>query len=202
MGRNTFTPPPEVLFTFDNEKELGMWHTFTDSAFGGKSKASLKLNKEEDKACAMFSGSYTVEHDGDDDELLRAGFCAANSKVLGYGQAENLEPYDRMVYEIKGDGHTYIANLRLEGFMGDGGDVWQAPMKTTPGEWQRIGIPFRSFVATKKGRLIAHHSPLARDKIISYGFAISAMDNDAPDADFRLQIREIRAERAEDARLM
>lgn len=136
LGRATFARPPEVLFTFTSAEDTDRWRLVTDAAFGGRSRATFTLN--DDRDAAVFQGAYTVDHGGDDDELLRAGFCSVSSKVFGYGQAVNLEPFDRMVYEVKGDGHTYVANLRLQNMTGDGGDIWQAPLRTTPGAWTQV----------------------------------------------------------------
>ena len=48
MGALTVVDPAKtvkdrVLFTFNNEKDLGRWTLFTDKAFGGKSSATLEM---------------------------------------------------------------------------------------------------------------------------------------------------------------
>lgn len=47
------------------------------------------------------------------------------------GDYFDLENHSTLVYTVKGDGHTYMANLRIDSLAGGGGDVWQAPFKTT-----------------------------------------------------------------------
>jgi len=223
LGTETsLAPPPLVLFRFAGEANLRRWAAVSDAAFGGRSTAAFSLAPGPPPA-AVFAGTYDADL-GDDDgggaaaaaaeaapqspeaaaaaeaaaeagaELKRAGFAAVASKVLRVGDVFNVEPYDRMVYELRGDGKTYVANLRLESYTGDGGDLWQAPLRTAPGVWQRTEVPLRAFVPTHKGRLVARASEMPRDRILSFGFAVSAADNEAAAAPFRLEIREIRAE--------
>lgn len=43
----------------------------------------------------------------------------------------DLDHHRALVYRVRGDGHTYLANLRVDSFTGDGGDVWQAKLQPT-----------------------------------------------------------------------
>ncbi len=62
----------------------------------------------------------------------------AGLQVHDYGEYLDVERHSHLVFELRGDGRTYIANVRVETMSGTGGDVWQAPF--TP----RLGLGFRA----------------------------------------------------------
>lgn len=78
---------------------------------------------------AEFSGRVTLEQDEDAD-IKRAGYCVASSKVTHIADYFDLSGCTHLVLNLKGDGRTYIANVRTDSIAGTGGDVWQAPIKT------------------------------------------------------------------------
>lgn len=78
---------------------------------------------------AEFSGRCTLEQ-SDDADLKRAGYCVASSKVQHIGDYFDLSGYSQLVYNVKGDGRTYLANVRVDSLAGTGGDIWQAPFTT------------------------------------------------------------------------
>lgn len=43
--QNPIPPSEKVLFSFNTEKDLARWSTFTDQEFGGQSEASLALSQ-------------------------------------------------------------------------------------------------------------------------------------------------------------
>jgi hypothetical protein len=78
---------------------------------------------------AEFSGRVTLDQDEDAD-IKRAGYCVTSSKVTHIGDYWDLSGCTHLVLQLKGDGRTYIANVRTDSIAGTGGDVWQAPFKT------------------------------------------------------------------------
>lgn len=66
----------------------------------------------------------------EDADIKRAGYCVASSKVTHIADYFDLSGCTHLVLDIKGDGRTYIANVRTDSIAGTGGDVWQAPFKT------------------------------------------------------------------------
>lgn len=78
---------------------------------------------------AEFSGRVTLEQEEDAD-IKRAGYCVAASKVQHIGDYFDLSGCSQLVYEVQGDGRTYIANVRTDSIAGTGGDLWQAPFRT------------------------------------------------------------------------
>jgi hypothetical protein len=77
---------------------------------------------------AEFSGRCTLEQEPDAD-IKRAGYCVAASQVRHIGDYHDLSGFSHLVYRVKGDGRTYIANVRVDSLVGTGGDVWQAPFR-------------------------------------------------------------------------
>lgn len=59
-----------------------------------------------------------------------------NSAVLSLAllpqrkKALNLRPYDFMDFRLRGDGNTYLANVRLDQLTGGDEEVWQTTLKT------------------------------------------------------------------------
>lgn len=77
---------------------------------------------------AEFSGRCTLDQEADAD-IKRAGYCVASSKVEYIADYFDLSGFSHLVYSVKGDGRTYIANVRVDSMAGTGGDVWQAPFR-------------------------------------------------------------------------
>ena len=42
----------------------------------------------------------------------------------------NLRPYDFLDIRLRGDGHTYLANVRLDQLTGGDEEVWQSTLRT------------------------------------------------------------------------
>ena len=63
--------------------------------------------------------------------MRRSGYAAASSKVVAIGDYTDLSGFTHLTYDLKGDGRTYIATVRVDSIFGTGGDVWQALLRTT-----------------------------------------------------------------------
>ncbi|KAF6262544.1 complex I intermediate-associated protein 30-domain-containing protein [Scenedesmus sp. NREL 46B-D3] len=164
-------PKPVVLYSFNSQKVVDQWHVFTDSFFGGKSQASLTYNQAEQ--AAEFSGRCTLDQDEDAD-IKRAGYCVAASQVHRIGEYHDLCGFSHLVYNVKGDGRTYIANVRVDSMAGTGGDVWQAPFRPSAGVWSQVSIPIDSLALTYQGQLVERKLDFQADKVISVGVSVSA----------------------------
>eukprot|EP00878_Enallax_costatus_P028808 GHUV01031153.1.p1 GENE.GHUV01031153.1~~GHUV01031153.1.p1 ORF type:complete len:239 (+),score=71.22 GHUV01031153.1:123-839(+) len=171
MSAAPLAPEPIVLFSFNTAKTVDKWHVFTDSYFGGKSEASFTYNAQEQ--AAEFSGRCTVEQ-SDDTDLKRAGYCVANSKVQHIGDYFDLSGFSQLVYRVKGDGRTYIANVRVDSLAGTGGDVWQAPFTTRRDVWSEVVIPVSALALTYQGQLVERKLEFQADKVIGVGVSVSA----------------------------
>eukprot|EP00882_Tetradesmus_deserticola_P023236 GHRQ01025283.1.p1 GENE.GHRQ01025283.1~~GHRQ01025283.1.p1 ORF type:complete len:260 (+),score=86.04 GHRQ01025283.1:678-1457(+) len=164
-------PKPVVLYSFKSQHVVDQWHVFTDSFFGGKSQASLTYNPAEQ--AAEFSGRCTLDQDEDAD-IKRAGYCVAASQVHRIGEYHDLSGYSHLVYNVKGDGRTYIANVRVDSLAGTGGDVWQAPFRPSAGVWSQVSIPIDSLALTYQGQLVERKLDFQAGKVISVGVSVSA----------------------------
>eukprot|EP00775_Hariotina_reticulata_P010347 gene10347-10504_t len=164
-------PKPVVLFNFTSQRVVDKWHVFTDASFGGKSQASISYNQQEQ--AAEFSGRVTLDQEEDAD-IKRAGYCVANSQVQYVGDYYDLSGVSHLVYTVKGDGRMYIANVRTDSIVGTGGDLWQAPFKTSAGKWSQVSIPIDSLALTYQGQLVQQKLEFQADKVISVGVAVSA----------------------------
>jgi hypothetical protein len=89
----------------------------------------------------------------------------------------DLDEYRDLVYVVRGDGRSYMANVRTDTIGGSGGgDVWQAPFATRAraSGWAEVRIPFSAFMMTRRGRVVAQRAALPRDSIVSVGVSVSA----------------------------
>lgn len=165
-------PAAVEMFTFSSPQVVDKWHVFSDAYFGGRSHAALIFNEEEQ--AAEFSGRVTLEQEEDAD-IKRAGYCVASSKVTHIGDYWDVSGCTHLVLRVKGDGRAYIANVRTDSIAGTGGDVWQAPFKTRPGDWQSVCIPLQSLVLTYQGQLVKRRLEFQANQVISVGVAASAI---------------------------
>jgi hypothetical protein len=74
--------------------------------------------------------------------MLLTKWCPCVDQVTSWGDYYSLERYSHLVYSVRGDGRTYIANLRTDSLADGSGDVWQAPFKTRSGGWACLGTTY------------------------------------------------------------
>ncbi|KXZ41099.1 hypothetical protein GPECTOR_802g27 [Gonium pectorale] len=185
------TPDSKLVYSFQSQRDVSLWHVFSDSTFGGLSKATFELS--ESQKTAVFSGTYSKEV-LEDSKLIRSGYCGMNQVRR---RALNLRKYDFLDFRVRGDGHTYLANIRLDQLTGGDEEVWQATLRTSPGTWQDVRLDFRDFVFTFRGRLVTHHAPssagMPRHNIIAVGLTMAATEDMPPTGEFRLELESVRA---------
>ncbi|GIL83237.1 hypothetical protein Vretimale_11263 [Volvox reticuliferus] len=185
------TPEPKLVYAFKTQRDVAAWNVFSDASFGGLSTATFGLS--DCGKTAVFSGTYSKEVQADS-KLIRSGYCGINqvrSQIL------NLRKYDFLDLRVRGDGNTYLANIRLDQLTGGDEEVWQATLKTSPGTWQDVRLDFRDFVFTFRGRLVANYAPssagMPRHNIISFGITMAASEDMPATGDFRLELESLRA---------
>ncbi|PNW86198.1 hypothetical protein CHLRE_02g076750v5 [Chlamydomonas reinhardtii] len=182
-------PEPLVVYSFKSSRDVAAWNVFSDSSFGGLSKAAFELS--ESGKTAVFSGTYSKEV-LETSKLIRSGYAGMNQVRK---KALNLRPYDFMDFRLRGDGNTYLANVRLDQLTGGDEEVWQTTLKTRPGEWQDVRLDFRDFVFTFRGRLVTHHAPgsvgMPRHNIIALGLTMAASEDMPPEGTFRLELESV-----------
>ncbi|EFJ47324.1 complex I intermediate-associated CIA30 protein, mitochondrial [Volvox carteri f. nagariensis] len=196
IGTVDLTPEPKVLYAFKTQRDVAAWNVFSDASFGGLSKATFHLSESGKlllPQTAVFSGTYSKEV-LEDSKLIRSGYCGINQVR---SQPLNLRKYDFLDIRLRGDGNTYLANIRLDQLTGGDEEVWQATLKTSPGAWQDVRLDFRDFVFTFRGRLVTHYAPtsvgMPRHNIISFGITMAASEDMAPGGNFSLELESLRA---------
>lgn len=124
-------PRPLVLFDFSRADDAARWRASSDAFFGGRSRATWRPLPAE--RAAEFAGECSTALERGDADIARAGYCAATSELDPHGERRfDLDAYSRLVLTVRGDGHTYMANLRTDTLAGGAGngDVWQAAFET------------------------------------------------------------------------
>ncbi|GLC33513.1 hypothetical protein PLESTM_000079600 [Pleodorina starrii] len=185
------TPEPKLVYAFKSQRDVAAWNVFSDASFGGLSQAAFQLSESE--KTAVFSGTYSKEV-LESSKLIRSGYCGINQvRPLPL----NLRKYDFLDFRVRGDGNTYLANIRLDQLTGGDEEVWQATLKTSPGAWQDVRLDFRDFVFTFRGRLVTHYAPssagMPRHNIISFGLTMAASEEMPPEGEFSLELESVRA---------
>ena len=160
-GPGVIARQEDVLFQADAEASHALWRVFSDSKIGGASSARV----DEAGPTLIFSGelvdSGIVADPGvgeenvpdrlakdADGQTIRPGGRFAGMAIDADHLAEfDLEPFTSLTLRLRGDGETYLLNLKpdnpfIRGFADT--SVWQATFTATD-EWQEIVFPFRSF---------------------------------------------------------
>eukprot|EP00195_Chlamydomonas_chlamydogama_P006194 CAMPEP_0202892112 /NCGR_PEP_ID=MMETSP1392-20130828/1936_1 /ASSEMBLY_ACC=CAM_ASM_000868 /TAXON_ID=225041 /ORGANISM="Chlamydomonas chlamydogama, Strain SAG 11-48b" /LENGTH=234 /DNA_ID=CAMNT_0049575993 /DNA_START=171 /DNA_END=872 /DNA_ORIENTATION=+ len=182
-------PDPIVLNSFKHQNDIDKWRVFTDATFGGTSQATLQLG--DDGKSAVFSGHYSkILQDGS--SLVRSGYCGINQVRR---RNVNLALHDYLEFRVRGDGHTYIASVRLDQYTGGDEEAWQAPIRTSSnGQWEDVRINFDDFIFTFRGRLVKRtdaYSTMPRHNVMAVGITLSASDDMPPEGDFRLELQHV-----------
>ena len=111
------------------------WQTVNDGVMGGRSQGSFKLT---DRGTLVFSGEISLQNKG--------GFSSVRTRRSSLA----TEGCDGLELRVKGDGRGYKVSLRTSGVPGM--IAYWAELKTTPGVWTRVRIPFSDWVPTSFGR--------------------------------------------------
>jgi NADH dehydrogenase [ubiquinone] 1 alpha subcomplex assembly factor 1 len=145
-----------MLFDFKSADAAKAWRTVNDGVMGGVSEGSVRVTKEKK---LEFFGSLSLENNG--------GFASVRSRP---GKLD-LSEYDALVFEVRGDGRTYYANVHVPtrriAFS------YRAELNTQRDKWQEIRIPFKDFRATSFGRRVLDAAPLDAGNIESLGFLLA-----------------------------
>jgi NADH dehydrogenase [ubiquinone] 1 alpha subcomplex assembly factor 1 len=185
----SINPDPIVLASFASRMESAGWQTFSDASFGGKSKASLSVGP--DQNTGVFHGTWSKDKSGSA-KLIRSGYAGMN-KAWTFTSID-LSMHDYIDWHIKGDGNTYVASLRVNQMTGGDEEAWQAPLKTSTGQWEKVRINLDDFLFTFRGRLSKAKGSvglLPRKEIIALGISLSASEAMPETGSFSLEIKEV-----------
>jgi hypothetical protein len=164
------TAEDRVLTDFGSKGMPLQWFSVNDGVMGGRSSGSFRVVD----GVLRFTGVLNTNG---------GGFASIRTRStdLGLGGTEGIH------LRVKGDGRTYSARLQESDTMRSAS--YRAEFKTTKtGEWQDVWLPFRSFVASWRGRTL-DLPPIDPAKIQLIGITIA----DKKDGAFSLDVDSISA---------
>lgn len=198
---SSFDYPKRVqLYSFVSSTDIAKWEVFTDEEYGGCSTASLEQLPEGETG-AKFHGelSKDIERRGNARKLRRSGFCGM--RTLPADDFLDLEPYEELVFRVRGDGRPYIASLRTENwssYPGSPPDIWQAFVFAPPGEWTDVHVDMKRFLLTWRGRVVQQPREMSKKRILSLGLSVGVAGKQETETQkpgpFQLDIESIRAQ--------
>lgn len=161
-----------VLVDFSDSEETDRWGVVNDGVMGGLSESRLVAASD---SSALFEGALSLENNG--------GFASIRRQPTRY----DLSGAIGIMLDVRGDGRRYQFRIRTnDGF---DGVAYRAFFDTVAGEWHRVEIPFETFRATFRGRIIPDAPRLDPARIRQLGFLIA----DKRPGEFRLEVRTIGA---------
>ena len=161
-----------ILFDFQTATNHPAWQIVNDDVMGGVSTSRFQILTN---SGAVFSGVVSLENNG--------GFASVRSQPV----RADLTGCDSFLLRVRGDGRRYKFSVRTEAGLDT--PLYQLAFTTKRGEWEEHRLPFKDFVPTFRGRILADVPPLNPAKVTSVGFLIA----DKQDGAFRLEISWIRA---------
>nr|WP_241664478.1 CIA30 family protein [Ningiella ruwaisensis] len=158
-----------LTINFVDNNELDNWIIVNDTVMGGRSSASIALEKNS----LAFSGDLSLENNG--------GFASIRRVY------EPLAWQDKAVFVItvKGDGRTYQFRLRTNRFAD--GVAYVANFDTKKGEEQTYRFLAQDFTPQFRGRVVSNAPALAFSEVQQLGFMLA----DKSPGDFLLLIKRI-----------
>ncbi|XP_053330490.1 complex I intermediate-associated protein 30, mitochondrial [Spea bombifrons] len=176
-----------LVWEFRSSQDLEKWTVSSDMEIGGKSKAFLKLGKN--NQTALFYGTLNTEvpHDG---ETRYSGYCTMRSKpVLGSFNRKlhyDWSNFNTLHLRVRGDGRPWMVNIMTETyFTMQKDDLYNYFLYTRGGPyWQDVKIHFSKFFLSSRGRIQDNQHPLWPDKITALGFTLG----DKAEGPFQLEI--------------
>jgi len=133
------------------------WEPIGDPVMGGRSEGRV-VPYNEGQGC--FSGTVRPDNGG--------GFASAKANLPEPVDASN---HTGIEFLALGDGKTYKVGLRNS--TDRRSVVYQHSFTPTPGEWNRIRLPFTDFVPTWRGKVLTDCEPLDASRLASVSLFIS-----------------------------
>eukprot|EP01135_Chromosphaera_perkinsii_P001983 Nk52_evm30s215 gene=Nk52_evmTU30s215 len=177
--------PFRKVVNFGKPDELKKWITTSDKSVGGFSECGLVF--DDDQKFTSFTGNLSTKTGKG---MHRSGYCAIRSRSLPWnawgGNVYDFSAYSKLVLDVRGDGRTYVFNLKSEGLLQE--DLFQQFVYTRGGpEWEQIELPFKDFLLTYRGYLQNEQTFINLSKVQNFGLTV----NDGIDGPFKLDIRQI-----------
>ncbi|KAK9107485.1 hypothetical protein Syun_023496 [Stephania yunnanensis] len=194
-------PPSEkYIFGFNSKEQLKRWHLYSDSEYGGMSSASLEIKDAENGARGVFYGNLSSDiAEGSNWKMNRSGFCGMRSKK--FDGFIDLDAYDTIAFNIKGDGRCYISTIYTENWVNSPGqeedNSWQAFVFVPKDNWYIAKIPLERYLPTWRGNVIDVNLEMNPSRVVGMSLSVNA-EICAPGAksgpgDFNVEIDWIKA---------
>lgn len=161
-----------TLFRFEDRKSGNRWVAINDNVMGGISDGEAAITED---SCLLFKGWLSLENNG--------GFASIRTLFADF----DLSGFTGIRIRVKGDGRLYQFRLRLDSDMD--GIAYKREFQTVANSWMEIDMPFESFQASYRGRVLHDADPLVAADIRQMGFLIS----DKIEGEFRLLVDQISA---------
>lgn len=145
-----------MLIDFTDVDESQRWIAINDGVMGGISQSGLQLSPT---ATGIFSGRLSLENNG--------GFASIRRRSDNY----NLKGCSGVILMVKGDGRTYQFRVKTDDQYD--GIAYRTLFTTEVQNWQTLSIPFNSFCASFRGRLVPNAPALDPEKIKQIGFLLA-----------------------------
>jgi monofunctional biosynthetic peptidoglycan transglycosylase len=145
-----------MLIDFTDVDECQHWMAINDDVMGGISQSGLHLSST---ATGLFSGLLALENNG--------GFASIRRRSDSY----DLKGCSGVILMVKGDGRTYQFRVKTDDQYD--GIAYRTLFTTEAQNWQTLAIPFNSFCASFRGRLVPNASALDTEKIKQIGFLLA-----------------------------
>ena len=169
LGSNFATAETRPLLPKDSKVEIGITN---DGVMGGLSKG--KVTKT-DQGTFLFSGDLSLENNG--------GF----SSVRMSGGDWNLDGWQGIEIEVKGDGRTYDLRLTTDEKFRGSSVSFSGKFETKKGEWTKVRVPFSALKASWRGMKLDR--PFNPAKINGLGITIA----DKVQGPFKVEFRPLAA---------
>lgn len=171
MSENESTS--KTFFEF-NQADSSRWIAVNDNVMGGISEGDSHRNDENQ---LVFEGSLSLKNNG--------GF----SSIRTVFDKIDLTGFKGIEINVKGDGRVY--QFRVRDNKNIDGLSYKCEFETKSDKWQKIILPFESFIPTFRGYTPKNATPLNLENIEQFAFLIA----DKKEGSFSLIIESIKAYR-------
>lgn len=162
----------QTVIDFSTVQEVQAWTITNDSVMGGRSTSQIRASAT---GTAVFSGTVSLENNG--------GFASVRSGSI----AGRMQDAKQISVKVRGDGHTYKLRLYTPAARSV---AYQAPFRTTAGEWEEHSFQVSDFVPMWRGQSMNNVPKLDFDDVTQLGFILS----DGQSGEFQIEFQAIRAQ--------
>jgi len=170
------------MYGFFKPEDAEAYVVTTDELFGGRSRASMRVKEYRYFMAGVFEGE--VDWTSDDRES-RGGFCNVRTrerKPLRQDE-EIMMGTEAVQLRVKTDGRPFLLNFQCSNSTDE--DVWQAEVRTAPGRWETLALPWSGFAHVSRGLVRETQMDLQPHKIDGLGLTVA----DGSNGPFRCELQ-------------